>query len=82
MMADKELLADQRFIAQQLSTTASMVSGKNEHGLANRLWALESKIRKCMDLGHRYIRCDVRLDNDDHCASHDFHHNTDCPRAD
>lgn len=67
-MADKNMLADQRFIVHEISSVASMVSGKNEHGLANELWALESSIRKCMDLGHRYIRCSECADKDTrHC---------------
>lgn len=47
---------DQALVAAKLDSAASYASGLGEHGLANSLWALSAKVRRCAGLGHRYVR--------------------------
>ena len=71
---------DPKTIARIIEEAANTVSGKNEHGLAYDMWALAARVRKCMSIGHRYVRCSsrrCRQDNLDlpaiHCSMHQEH---------
>jgi hypothetical protein len=49
-------LLDQSLIAGKLDSAANYASGLGEHGLANQLWALAAKVRRCAGEGHRYVK--------------------------
>jgi hypothetical protein len=49
-------LSDQNLIIAKLDSAANYASGLGEHGIANQLWALSAKVRRCAAAGHRYVR--------------------------
>jgi hypothetical protein len=65
--------SDQKIIGRIVDEAANTVSGMNEHGLANQLWALSARMRECVQLGHRYVSCTCKHIDWSHCQQHEAH---------